>query len=103
MRTAFYVRVACATQSRPRPIEQQLGRLSKGRRGSIAEGRSGYEQMLNDIADGRVGAVFFLEPSRVTRDIAAWHNFIKICQQVGTLVLALTYLLDFCNTTLRAW
>jgi DNA invertase Pin-like site-specific DNA recombinase len=61
--------------------------VDQGRRGSIAAGGSGYEQMLNDIADGRVGAVFFLEASRVTRDTAAWHNFIKICQQAGTLVI----------------
>lgn len=35
----------------------------QGRGGSTAEDRSGYEQMPNDIADGRVGAVFFLQPS----------------------------------------
>lgn len=43
--------------------------------------------MLNDIADGRVGAVFFLEPSRVAGNLTDWHNFIKICQQAGTLVI----------------
>lgn len=60
---------------------------AQGRRGSTAEGGSTYEQMLKDIADGRVGAVFSLEPSRVTRDIAAWHNFIKMCRQAGTMVI----------------
>lgn len=59
----------------------------QGRRGNTTEGRGGYEQMLNDVANGRVGAVFCLGPSSVARDIADWHNFIKICQQAGTLVI----------------
>jgi DNA invertase Pin-like site-specific DNA recombinase len=83
----------------PRGLDQQALQLGwreenirvvagdQGRRGSIAEGGSGYEQMLNDVADGRVGAVFCLRPSSVARDIADWHNFIKICQQAGTLVI----------------
>lgn len=68
--------------------EENIRLVEKKRRGgSATEGRGGYEQMLNDIADGRVGAVFFLEPSRVSRDTADWHDFIKICQQAGTLLI----------------
>lgn len=55
--------------------------------GSSTEGRYGYVDMLNDVADGRVGAVLSLEPARVGRDSADWHILIKMCYHTGTLVI----------------
>lgn len=60
---------------------------NQGRCGSNTEGRGGYEQMLNDVAGGRVGAIFCLELSRLGWDITDWHDLIKTCQQTDTLVI----------------
>jgi DNA invertase Pin-like site-specific DNA recombinase len=59
----------------------------QARSGSTTEGRYGYVDMLNDVAAGRVGAVFSLEAARMGRDSADWHVLIKICDNTGTLVI----------------
>lgn len=59
----------------------------QARSGSTTEGRYGYIDMLNDIGDGRVGAVFSLEPARVGRDSADWHILIKLCDHTDTLII----------------
>jgi DNA invertase Pin-like site-specific DNA recombinase len=59
----------------------------QARSGSSTEGRVGYVEMLNDIMDGRVGAVFSLESARVGRDTADWHFLIKMCDLSETLVI----------------
>lgn len=59
----------------------------QGRSGSTTEGRYGYMDLLNDIAEGMVGAVISLEPSRVGRDSADWHILIRICLHTDTLVI----------------
>jgi DNA invertase Pin-like site-specific DNA recombinase len=55
--------------------------------GSTSDGRYGYVEMLNDIVDGRVGAVLSTEPARVGRDTTDWHMLIKICDLTGTLLI----------------
>jgi DNA invertase Pin-like site-specific DNA recombinase len=57
------------------------------RSGTTTDGRYGYIDMLNDVIDGRVGAVFSLETARVGRDTADWHILIKMCGITETLVI----------------
>lgn len=57
------------------------------RSGSTTDGRYGYIDMLNDVIEGRVGAVFSLETARVGRDTADWHILIKMCGITETLVI----------------
>src|ERR1700730_3674166 len=59
----------------------------QARSGSSTAGRDGYLTILNAIIEGRVGAVFSLESSRVGRDTADWHYLIKMCALMGTLVI----------------
>lgn len=59
----------------------------QARSGESTEGRVGYLEMLDDIAEGRVGAVFSLESARVGRDTADWHFLIKLCALTDTLVI----------------
>jgi DNA invertase Pin-like site-specific DNA recombinase len=55
--------------------------------GSSTDKRYGYMEMLQSIADGKVGAVFSLESARLGRDSADWHYLIKACLLTGTLIL----------------
>lgn len=55
--------------------------------GTSTDGRYGYVEMLNDIVDGRVGAVLSTEPARVGRDTTDWHMLIKMCDLTGTLLI----------------
>lgn len=55
--------------------------------GSSTDKRYGYMEMLQSIADGKVGAVFSLESARLGRDSADWHYLIKACLLTGTLII----------------
>jgi DNA invertase Pin-like site-specific DNA recombinase len=59
----------------------------QARSGTTTDGRYGYMQMLDDIAEGLVGAVFSTEAARVGRDSADWHIMIKLCDYTATLVI----------------
>lgn len=58
-----------------------------GTSGASTEGRFGYMEMLCAITEGRVGAVFSLESTRLGRDAADWHHLIKICHLTDTLII----------------
>ena len=57
------------------------------RSGTTTEGRYGYVEMLDDVIEGRVGAVLSIEPARVGRDSADWHILIKMAALTDTLVI----------------
>ena len=57
-----------------------------GRSGSGVE-RPGFERLLAAICEGRVGAVFALEASRLARNGRDWHTLIEFCGLVGTLIV----------------
>src|SRR6187402_1363320 len=52
-------------------IDDDLGRSG----GGIA--RPGFERLLSAICDGRVGAVFAIEASRLARNGRDWHTLIE--------------------------
>ncbi len=58
-----------------------------GTSGASTQGRLGYLDMLCEITEGRVGAVFSLESTRLGRDSADWHHLIKICHLTETLII----------------
>lgn len=58
-----------------------------GLSGASTEHRVGYLEMLCAITEGRVGAVFSLESTRLGRDSADWHHLIKICHLTNTLII----------------
>jgi DNA invertase Pin-like site-specific DNA recombinase len=57
-----------------------------GRSGSGAS-RPGFERLLAAICEGRVGAVFAIEASRLARSGRDWHTLIEFCGLVGTLIV----------------
>lgn len=62
-------------------IDDDLGRSGGGSR------RPGFEKLLAGICEGRIGAVFSLEASRLARNGRDWHTLLEFCGIVGTLIV----------------
>jgi len=62
-------------------IDDDLGRSGGG------TARPGFERLLAAICDGRVGAVFAIEASRLARNGRDWHTLIEFCGLVNTLLI----------------
>src|ERR1700752_2909086 len=62
-------------------IDDDLGRSG----GGIS--RPGFERLLAAICEGRVGAVFAIEVSRLSRNGRDWHTLIEFCGLVGTVIV----------------
>ena len=50
-----------------------------GHSGSSTDGRLGFQRLGEEVAHGRVGAIFSLEVSRLARSEADWHRLLDIC------------------------
>lgn len=62
-------------------IDDDLGRSGSG------VSRPGFERMLAAICEGRAGAVFAIEVSRLARNGRDWHTLIEFCGLVGTIIV----------------
>jgi DNA invertase Pin-like site-specific DNA recombinase len=49
--------------------------------------RAGFERLLCDLCDGKVGAVFSIEVSRLSRNGRDWHTLLEFCGVVGALLI----------------
>jgi excisionase family DNA binding protein len=49
--------------------------------------RAGFERMLGAICDGKVGAIFSIEASRLARTGRDWHTLLEFCGVVGVLLI----------------
>jgi DNA invertase Pin-like site-specific DNA recombinase len=62
-------------------VDEDLGRSGSGVR------RPGFERLLAAICEGRVGAVFAAEASRLARNGRDWHTLLEFCGLVGALLV----------------
>jgi DNA invertase Pin-like site-specific DNA recombinase len=62
-------------------IDDDLGRSGSG------VSRPGFERLLAAICEGRTGAVFSIEASRLARNGRDWHTLIEFCGLVGTIIV----------------
>ncbi|MBK7249893.1 MAG: recombinase family protein [Gammaproteobacteria bacterium] len=62
-------------------IDDDLGRSGSGVK------RPGFERLLGGLCDGRVGAVFCVEASRLARNGRDWHTLLEFCSVVGALLI----------------
>lgn len=62
-------------------IDDDLGRSGSGVR------RPGFERLLAAICEGKVGAVFAIEASRLARNGRDWHTLIEFCGLVNAIIL----------------
>ena len=49
--------------------------------------RSGFDQLLAEVALGRVGAIFSVEVSRLARQDSEWHRLVELAALSGTLLI----------------
>lgn len=61
-------------------IDEDLGRSASG----VA--RPGFEKLLALICDGKIGAVFAIEASRLARNGRDWHTLLELCALVNTVL-----------------
>ena len=50
-----------------------------GQSGTSTHARDDFQRLAEDVAHGRVGAIFSLEVSRLTRSSADWHHLLDLC------------------------
>ena len=61
--------------------------IDLGHSGARVEGRVGFQQLSEDIAHGRVGAIFALEVSRLARSCADWHHLLDLCRYADVVIV----------------
>jgi DNA invertase Pin-like site-specific DNA recombinase len=63
-------------------IDDDLGRSASG-----LTARPGFEALVAQLCQGRVGAVFCLEASRLARNGREWHHLLELCGLVDARVV----------------
>jgi DNA invertase Pin-like site-specific DNA recombinase len=56
--------------------------------------RPGFERLLRALCNGKVGAVFSIEASRLARNGRDWHTLLEFCSVVGALLIDAETLYD---------
>jgi len=59
----------------------------QGKSGSSTRGRDGFARLANDVAHGKVGAVFALEVSRLARSSQDWQRLLSLCAVAHVVVI----------------
>src|ERR1700751_2333918 len=49
--------------------------------------RPGFERMLGSVCEGKIGAIFSIEASRLARNGRDWHTLLEFCGVVGVLLI----------------
>jgi DNA invertase Pin-like site-specific DNA recombinase len=58
-----------------------------GRSGTTTQSRSGFQRLVDDVVQGRVGAIFALEVSRLSRSSADWHRLLDLCSLTDVVII----------------
>ena len=58
-----------------------------GRSGASTHDREGFQKLVADVSDGRVGIVLTLDVSRLSRNGRDWHHLLEACARNDTLIL----------------
>lgn len=59
----------------------------QGKSGASAEGRHGFARLAHAVAEGRVGAIFAVEASRLARSSQDWQRLLSLCAVAEVLVI----------------
>ena len=58
-----------------------------GLSGASSHNREDFKTLVADVSMGKVGAVFALEASRLSRSCTDWHRLLEICALTNTLII----------------
>ena len=65
-------------------IDEDLGKTASG-----TAQRSGFEHLLAEVCQGKAGAVFALEASRLARNGREWHTLLELCCFFETIIISI--------------
>lgn len=69
------------------PERVQIVDEDLGRSGTTTQSRSGFQRLVEDVVEGRIGAIFALEVSRLSRSSADWHRLLDLCSLTDVVLL----------------
>ena len=55
--------------------------------GTSSHNREDFKILVADVSMDKVGAVFALEASRLSRSCTDWHRLLELCSLTGTLII----------------
>ncbi|WP_265026803.1 recombinase family protein [Wolbachia endosymbiont (group A) of Bombylius major] len=55
--------------------------------GTQTNNREDFKMLVADVSMGKVGAVFVLEASRLSRSCSDWHRLLELCALTDTLII----------------
>lgn len=58
-----------------------------GMSGTQMEGREDFKSLVADVSLNKVGAIFALEASRLSRSSADWNRLFELCSLTNTLII----------------
>lgn len=58
-----------------------------GLSGSGTVERTGYNRLVNDVIEQKIGAIFCVDPSRISRNNREWHQLLDHCVVMNTLII----------------
>jgi len=58
-----------------------------GHSGGAGHRREGFQRLAEEVAHGRVGAIFALEVSRLSRSSADWHRLLELCNLADVVLV----------------
>ena len=58
-----------------------------GQSGTSTQRRDGFQRLAEDVAHGRVGAIFSLEVSRLARSSTDWHQLLDLCGLADVVIV----------------
>jgi len=59
----------------------------QGKSGSGGIYRKGFEHLLAEVCQGKAGAIFAIEGSRLARNGKEWHTLLELCSIFGTIII----------------
>jgi DNA invertase Pin-like site-specific DNA recombinase len=57
-----------------------------GRSGASIRNRKGFQKLITDVSQGRVGMVLASDVSRLSRNCRDWHDLLEACTSNDTLI-----------------
>lgn len=69
------------------PVAVQIIDEDQGKSGSTSEGRHGFARLARAVAEGKVGAIFAVEASRLARSSQDWQRLLSLCAVAQVLVI----------------
>ena len=58
-----------------------------GQSGARTHDRDGFQKLITDVREGRVGIVLTFDVSRLSRNCRDWHHLLEACASNDTLIL----------------